>query len=365
MLGSTTWCSSWPPRAQRRAAVPEVANPPEPIATVWPGTRAWGAVCRPVGDTGRPTPHWWRTHYGEVAPRLTSTPVPTTLAARQAARSAHKALAVAPRSKRAPLGTHAKCRSAQGTDVLPEGDVPGGDDQGQVEVEVVEVAVVAQVDEALADCGVDQAVGLVGGINRYVQRFGEPWGRRSSRPVRRRLVEARAAVRSESGCRPSRNPRSRPAPASTAVAKLRRSPLPTPRREHPIARKFSNARRSFVEDAPEETDADAVVVVGDVVVDAVVLELAAVDAVVPDVVDVRFAVVVGVAAVEAVAGVALHVADAVPEEDRTLDEVVDVFAAVLVAACVPEVARPTPGLCARPVRPSRAYRSGTRQPTTL
>ncbi len=96
-------------RVHRRTDVPEVASPPPSIVTFWPPGSSIGArwssaifTCQPPGRPGPPT--------DRSPPSPTTTPTPVRSAAAAAARSAHHALAVAPRSISTPCGTRTVAR---------------------------------------------------------------------------------------------------------------------------------------------------------------------------------------------------------------------------------------------------------------
>jgi len=104
--GSSMWCSTSPPRRQRRAAVDDVARPPSRIVTTWLGPSG--------GSPGSAVLSWTRMRQpspgGSPAtavspPRLTSTPQPSSPAIRAADRSADHPFTVAPRSSWTPAGT--------------------------------------------------------------------------------------------------------------------------------------------------------------------------------------------------------------------------------------------------------------------
>jgi hypothetical protein len=103
--GSRMWCSTSPPRCQRRAAVDEVARPPSLIATTALGPRGGSSGMAVMSCTRirqPPSGGWPATDVSP--PRLTSTPQPSRLAIRAADLSAAQPFTVAPRSSCTPGG---------------------------------------------------------------------------------------------------------------------------------------------------------------------------------------------------------------------------------------------------------------------
>ena len=108
---------SSPPRRHRRAVVPEVAMPPAVMTTVGSSPSS-GSSWRSERRTTQP-PAGAGPATATSPPRLTSTPAPVRSAARAAARSAHHALAVAPRSSSTPTGTVTRVRREVEVDRSP------------------------------------------------------------------------------------------------------------------------------------------------------------------------------------------------------------------------------------------------------
>ena len=104
--GSRMWCSTSPPRRQRRAVVDDVASPPSRIVTTWLGPPGGSPGSAVLSCTRMRQPSPGGSPATAVSPpRLTSTPQPSSAAIRAAARSAAQPFTVAPRSSWTPAGT--------------------------------------------------------------------------------------------------------------------------------------------------------------------------------------------------------------------------------------------------------------------
>ncbi len=116
VAGSIRWWRSVPSAAlQRRTVRLEVASPPSRSTIVCPGAPPvlrWSSVTRTVQPAGGGSPAIARSPSSE-----TSTPQLAARAAAWAARSAASALAVAPRSSRAPAGMRTRPRTGSSSTV--------------------------------------------------------------------------------------------------------------------------------------------------------------------------------------------------------------------------------------------------------
>jgi hypothetical protein len=102
------WCTLRSPCSHVRTAVPELARPPSRMATTTRVSRG-AVVIR--GRSRWPIPPEAVTGQRDVAAQVHQDPDPVAAAIREAARSAARALAVAPRSSRTPKGTRKRCRT--------------------------------------------------------------------------------------------------------------------------------------------------------------------------------------------------------------------------------------------------------------
>ena len=177
VAGSTMWCTAWPRRRHRRAAVPEVAIPPPAIATVWPGASS-AASWRSVTRTRHP-PAGGGPATAMSPPKLTSTPEPAS-----GGRS-RRGPVRAPRLGRGPQINGDPGRDTHGPrgpvdhDHLPAGNSAHADTQGWAAGgNLGEVTVVAQDANRRADGRVDEAMSEPGGPHCDVQGVEQHRGRR-------------------------------------------------------------------------------------------------------------------------------------------------------------------------------------------
>ncbi len=166
------WWTSRSPAFHDLTEVAELARPPCVIATTW-------STCSAGVDDSRAMPTAQPPAGGGPAtatspPRLTSAPPPISSAMRAAARSAANAFAVEPRSSRTPRGIRTvRSRGFSCTCMYPAtGPSAAGGVAGRVP-DLVEVGVVAERGDRVADRRVDGATGAIGRVQGDLEGLEE------------------------------------------------------------------------------------------------------------------------------------------------------------------------------------------------
>ncbi len=207
--GSIRWCSSSPPRCQRRRTMLDVARPPPSMTTDGPGPSV-GASCSSASRTTQPPSDGPATAMSP--PRLTSTPVPAA-----GGRGRRGAVGAPGLGRRSQVELDAfrhgdRPRRAVDADRSPTGRARHDRDQRRaLTCDELEVTVVAEHLEHAPDRRIDEAVGRGRRGERHLDRV-EQGVRRRPRGDRRPGSPPRARCRHGTCCRRGRRPRPRPPP---------------------------------------------------------------------------------------------------------------------------------------------------------